>query len=225
MSIGIIIQARVGSTRLPGKVLRPMNDKPLLAHVVSRLAALKTPAKIIVATSTLAADDAIAQWCETSHTPCFRGSEGDVLDRYVQCAMLQNFSHVVRLTADNPFTDMEELDRLITLHRNGGYDYSHSFGQLPIGVGAEIFTMDALKRSHAEGKAPHHREHVNEYILEHPDLFRTGILDIPLDKSAPQLRLTVDTEEDFSRVETIVAQISGTLSSTQKVIRLCSPSA
>jgi spore coat polysaccharide biosynthesis protein SpsF len=225
VTLGIIIQARMGSTRLPGKVLRRLGDKPLLAHVVDRLAGLETNTTIIVATSTLAADDVIAQWCAARALACFRGSEQDVLGRYMECATHYQLSHVVRLTGDNPFTDTEELDRLIALHCEGGYDYSHSFGQLPIGVGAEMFNIDALMRSHADGHAPHHREHVNEYILAHPHLFRLGILEVPDEKRAPTLRLTVDTAEDFANACAIMAQFSDTQLSTENVISLCFPSA
>lgn len=225
MTLGIIIQARMGSTRLPGKMLRALGDKPMLGHVLGRLGTLKTPAQIIVATSTLTADNAIVAWCAAHNVACFRGSEQDVLDRYMACATHYQLSHIVRLTGDNPFTDIEELDRLIALHVKGNYDYSHSFGQLPVGVGAEIFTIDALARSHAEGHVPHHREHVNEYILEHPHLFRLGILEVPGEKCAPTLRLTVDTAEDFTRACAIMVQFPDTQLSTENMIGLCLPSA
>jgi len=225
MTVGIIIQARMGSTRLPGKVLRVMGDKPLLGHIVHRLHTLKTPAKIIVATSNLPADDAIAHWCVANSVACFRGNEQDVLDRYFTCATEHKLAHIVRLTGDNPFTDTEELDRLIELHMSSDHDYSHSFGQLPIGVGAEIFTLDALRRSHTEGFAPHHREHVNDYILEHSPLFRVGTLEVPAEKRAPTIRLTVDTEEDFTRASRLMAQSPNDPLSTESMIGLCSPSA
>ena len=214
----------MGSTRLPGKVLKPIGKSPLLGHVTGRLDMLISPVTAIVATSTLPADNAIADWCKQNAVSCFRGSEQDVLDRYLQCAKQHAATHVVRLTADNPFTDMEELDRLIRLHIGGGYDYSHSFGQMPLGVGAEIMTMAALERSWREGTAPNHREHVNEYIQENPGLFRIGTLTIPPHKIAPALRLTVDTQEDYERACTLVDHMIGWLT-TKEAIRRCSPSA
>lgn len=215
----------MGSTRLPGKVLLPIGRLPLLGHVVRRLELLKTPVEIIVATSTAPRDDPIATWCDHGGVSYFRGSEDDVLDRYYSCAKRFGIDPILRLTADNPFTDIGELDALIGLHRGQGNDYSHSFGELPIGVGAETFTFAALERSHREGKAPHHREHVNEYMLEHPELFKTGVLHVSGAKKRPDLRLTVDTEDDYRLACRLVAQAAGKWITTEEAIALCSQSA
>jgi spore coat polysaccharide biosynthesis protein SpsF len=153
--------------------------------------------------------------------PCFRGNEHDVLDRYVSCAARYAFDHVIRLTADNPFTDMEELDRLIDLHLRDGNDYTHSFGVLPVGVGAEIFTRQALERSRVEGQAPNHREHVNEYVQEHPELFKIGSLTVSPEKNRPDLSLTVDTERDYAHACRLAAQASGTWLTTVEAIAAC----
>jgi spore coat polysaccharide biosynthesis protein SpsF len=224
MSLGIVIQARMGSTRLPGKVLRLIAGKPLLGHVLGRLAGLRHPATVVVATSTLPQDDAISRWCEGESVSCFRGDEQDVLDRYLRCAEALGLDPVVRLTADNPFTDIEELDRLIELRAREGLAYAHSFGMMPLGVGAEVFTLDALRRSHAEGHLPQHREHVNEYVQEHPELFRSGVLDVPAAKRAPDLRLTVDTEDDWLRACELADQSPGVWLDTEKALALCSRS-
>jgi spore coat polysaccharide biosynthesis protein SpsF len=221
-SVGLVVQARMGSTRLPGKVLRPVGHLPLLGHVIGRLDLLAHRWPVVVATSTDARDDAIVAWCQQAGVATFRGSEQDVLDRYIKCARNSDFQHVVRLTADNPFTDMSELDRLVQLHLTGGFDYAHSFGMMPLGVGAEIITRSALERSHIEGHDPHHREHVNEYIQEHPELFRIGVLDVQADKRAPNLRLTVDTEEDWRRADALVRHDPGRWIETQEAIKLCS---
>lgn len=225
MSLGIVIQARMGSTRLPGKVLRPIAGKPLLGHVLGRLAALRHPATVVVATSTLPQDDAISQWCEGEGVNCFRGDELDVLDRYLRCAEAFGLDPVVRLTADNPFTDIAELDRLIDLRAREGLAYAHSFGMMPLGVGAEVFTLEALRRSHAEGHLSHHREHVNEYMQEHPELFHSDALDVPAGKRAPDLRLTVDTEDDWLRACELAGQSPQAWLDTEKAIALCSRSA
>jgi spore coat polysaccharide biosynthesis protein SpsF len=224
-SIGLVIQARMRSTRLPGKVLRPVGHLPLLGHVIGRLAMLSPSWPLVVATSRDGWDDAIAQWCEQAGLATFRGSEHDVLDRFVKCARESGFEHVVRLTADNPFTDVPELHRLVQHHLAAGFDYTHSFGMMPLGVGAEIFTRTALERSHIEGLEPHHREHVNEYIQEHPDQFRIGVLDVPINKRAPNLRLTVDTEDDWRRADALARQAQGQWLETQEAITLCSSSA
>jgi len=215
----------MGSTRLPGKVLRPIGPLPLLGHVLGRLAMLRHPVKAVVATSALSQDDAIADFCVDSEVDCFRGSEQDVLDRYYQCAKQYKLVHVVRLTADNPFTDMEELDRLIDLHLKEGNAFTHSFGQLPVGVGAEIFAFNALEQSWLEGHAPHHREHVDEYMLENPAIFKTGTLDVPETKNRPDLRLTVDTENDWTKASSLVRRSNGGWLTTEQIIDLCSASA
>lgn len=222
MNIGIVIQARMGSTRLPQKVLMPIASKPLLAHVVGRLHNLQHSTSVVVATSTLEQDTVIKAWCDAESLDCFRGSEQDVLQRYTACAKHYCFDHVVRLTADNPFPDIEELDRLLSLHLASGFDYTHSFGGLPIGVGAEVFKTQALIDSEANGHAPHHREHVNEYIPEHPELFRIGVLDVPIQKHAPELRMTVDTHEDWRKACWLAEQASTPWLQTEEAIKLCS---
>ncbi|MEO8389150.1 hypothetical protein [Polaromonas sp.] len=225
MSLGIVIQARMGSTRLPGKVLRPIAGRPLLEHVIGRLALSRHEAGVVAATSTLAQDDAIQAWCQAAGVQCFRGDEADVLDRYLRCAEAFGFTRIVRLTADNPFTDIAELDRLIDFQASANLDYAHSFGMMPIGVGAEIFTLNALRRSHVEGLQPHHREHVNEYMLEHPEIFRSAVLDIPAEKRAPELRLTVDTEDDWTRANALAASAGRGWLGTEEAMALCSRSA
>jgi spore coat polysaccharide biosynthesis protein SpsF len=225
MSLGIVIQARMGSIRLPGKVLRPIAGRPLLAHVLGRLQHLRHAATVVVATTVLPQDDAIVAWCAKHGVACFRGDELDVLDRYLRCAEAYGFDQVVRLTADNPFTDIEELNRLIDFHLAQCFDYTHAFGLMPLGVGAEIFTFAALQRSHAEGHAPHHREHVNEYMQEHPELFASGQLQVPPTKLNPELRLTVDTEEDWQRACELADQAGDTWLNTEDAIALCMRSA
>ena len=222
MKVGVIIQARMGSTRLPGKVLKPIAGKILLDHVLGRLSLLAYPVKVVVATSDLPQDDAIVRHCQSRSVAVYRGSETDVLDRYYQCACENGFAHVVRLTADNPFTDVEELQRLIEQHLTQHNDYTHSFGSMPLGVGAEIFTFAALEKSVLEGHAPNHREHVNEYIQENPNVFRIGVLELPAAKRCPDLRLTVDTEDDYQRACAIAGHAPDRWVGTEEAIHLCS---
>jgi len=148
-----------------------------------------------------------------------------VLDRYYQCACHYSFDHVVRLTADNPFTDIEELERLIGQHLAEGNDYTHSFGYMPLGVGAEMFSFAALEKSAREGHAPNHREHVNEYIQENPGIFRISLLEVSATKKQPGLRLTVDTQEDYLRACGIAEYAPDRWIGTEEAIGLCSRSA
>lgn len=215
----------MGSTRLPGKVLKPIAGKALLDHVVGRLHMLKYPVKVVVATSDLPLDSAIVHFCQSKDVEFFQGSESDVLDRYYQCARHHSFTDVVRLTADNPFTDIDELQRLIEQHLAQRNDYTHSFGSMPLGVGAEIFTFSALEKSAQEGHAANHREHVNEYIQENPNVFRIGSLEVSASKKQPDLRLTVDTPEDYLRACSIAEHAPGRWISSEEAIKLCSHSA
>lgn len=215
----------MNSARLPGKVLKPIAGKALLDHVLGRLSLLRYPVKVVVATGDLPQNDAIVRHCEARGTAVFRGSESDVLDRYYRCAREHHFAHVVRLTADNPFTDMDELQRLIELHLAQGNDYTHSFGVMPLGVGAEIFSFAALEKSAQQGHAPNHREHVNEYIQENPELFRIGALQVAERKNRADLRLTVDTEDDYQRACMVAGHAPGRWIGTEEAIALCSRSA
>jgi len=224
-SIGIIIQARMGSSRLPGKVLFKISSRPLLEHVVKRLDNIQGKVKVVVATTNEVKDNEIANYCERLNVICFRGSENDVLARYYECALKYKFDHIVRLTADNPFTDVIELKRLIEFHEIQDNDYSHSFGQMPIGVGAEVFRFAALERSYHEGRAPTHREHVNDYIQEQTSSFKIGQMKTPASKNCPNLRLTVDTDDDYQSACHIAEQYPKRFVSTEEAIKICMHSA
>ena len=217
--VGIVIQARIGSTRLPGKILMPIGTKSLLGHILCRLMKLHHPAQIVIATSDSSRDDIVKGFCESHSVACYRGSDNNVLDRYYQCAVQYGFHHIVRLTGDNPFFDIEELHNLIEYHLSNATDYANSFNSLPVGVGAEVFTFESLERSWREGTAPHHLEHVNEYMLERPDLFKTGTLGVSLDKHRPDVRLTVDTKDDYERACYIMTMCKSQCISTQQAIQ------
>jgi spore coat polysaccharide biosynthesis protein SpsF len=213
----------MGSTRLPGKVMMPICGRPMLGHILDRLKLAANADIIIVATTTLPCDDAIKNFAEAEGVACFRGDEADVLDRYCRASEAFELDHVIRATADNPFVDPEEIERLIDLHLEKCADYSHAFGELPLGVGAECFTRDALERSRKEGLLPHHREHVDEYCIENPELFQIERLPVPPAKIAPELRLTVDTPDDFKRASLIYDALyrPGGCITTEDAIGIC----
>ena len=218
--LGIIIQAYMGSKRLPGKILKMVGNKSLLEHIFFRLTFLRHNAEIVLATSDSPSDDIVKEFCVRSNISCFRGSRENVLKRYYICAKEYGFSDIVRLTGDNPFVDIEELDRLIDLHFQADADFSHSFESLPLGAGAEIFTFFALEKSYLEGKDPHHLEHVDEYMLENPAVFKTSILTASLDKNRHDVRLTVDTEDDYKKACYIVKNSEKEFIATQEAIIL-----
>lgn len=221
MKIGIIIQARMGSTRLPAKVLKKIGNKNLLEHILFRLSYLKYKCKIVIATTILNQDDKIEDFCKKNSVKCFRGSEINVLQRYYMCTKENKFDHIVRLTGDNPFTDIEELDNLINLHLKTKSDYSRSFFNLPKGVGAEIFSFEALEQSYKYGDKENHKEHVNEYIEENEDRFKIAELKVEKGKNRPDISLTVDTEDDYKKACFIVENTKNEYISTKEAINLC----
>ncbi len=222
MTIGIILQARMGSSRLPGKILKKIGNKTLLEHIFYRLKLLKHEVKLVLATSENINDDVVERFCKEKGIECFRGSEINVLERYYLCARKYGLRHIIRLTGDNPFTDVDELDNLIELHLKTSSDYTHSFGVLPVGIGAEIFTFAVLVESYKKATRVNHLEHVNEYIQEHPELFRITVLSVTEEKHRPDLRLTVDTEDDYSRACFIVKNSGSEYITTEEAIGLCS---
>jgi len=217
---GIIIQARMGSTRLPGKILKTINDRVLLKHIVDRLSAIADKATLVIATSDLPGDDVVEEWCKENNVLCFRGDEQNVLSRYFKCASKYGFSYIVRMTADNPFPDVEEVSNLIDFHINNHNDFSESFSVLPIGVGCEIFTFSTLEEDMRLATLPHHFEHVDEYILENLDDYKHGVLTVAENKNYPKVRLTVDTEEDYDRACFIAKNSKTGLADTEEAIRL-----
>lgn len=218
-SIGVVLQARMNSTRLPGKVLMPLGGTTILGWIVQRLKNLPWP--LVIATSDQEQDDVIMRYIEQMDVHCFRGSEKDVLDRFYQCAVVFGLSHVIRLTGDNPCPDTEVLQQLVELHLASAADYTHSFGELPVGVGSEIFTFEALRDSWQEAHCLHHREHVNEFILEQPVRFKIMKLKVEVAKQNPNLRLTIDTPEDYNRIAPFLNSGVDVNISTEALIKRC----
>ena len=205
--LGIILQARMGSTRLPGKVMKPLAGKPMLQWIIERLKSCQTPAILILATTTLEQDQPLVEFAEKMGVDWFCGSEANVLDRYYQCALTHELDDIVRATGDNPFVDPEACDRLVNFYRYHKLDYATiSNGPkdgYPLGVGVEIFSFSALEKSYNQGILPHHQEHVNEYILENPAIFKQAKMSAPPEKRGAELSLTVDTIDEFKYAEII----------------------
>lgn len=206
MSVVAIIQARMGSTRLPGKVLMDLGGETVLARVVGRLQRAQLVSKIVVATTDSAADDAIVQECHRLQASSFRGSEIDVLDRYYQAARVCAASTVVRITSDCPVIDPQLVDETIRVFQQRHGDYaSNAFPRThPRGLDTEVFTMAALERAWRDAHEPYEREHVTPFFYEHPELFRLVSLRGPIDYS--QYRWTLDTAEDLELLRTIYAR-------------------
>jgi spore coat polysaccharide biosynthesis protein SpsF len=198
-----ILQARVSSTRLPGKVLKPILGVPMLLRQIERIKRAKKIDTLLVATSTEKSDDVIEHLCASNAVPCFRGSLDNVLDRFYQAAAQYNPEHIVRLTGDCPLIDPEVIDKTITYHLSGGYDYTSSALEptFPDGMDVEIFTCEALVQARQEAQLPSHKEHVTSFIYEHPERYKLGSFNNKENLSG--LRWTVDEPEDFKLVTII----------------------
>lgn len=197
-----IIQARMSSTRLPGKVLLPLAGVPVLSHVITRVQHSKTIKKVVVATSTDSSDDAISEYCAAMGIECYRGSLLDVLDRYYQCAKQFNASSVARITADCPAIDSVIVDAVVTGFLAGNYDYFSHGGQFPDGLDCEIISFPALEKAWKYATLPSEREHVCPYIhTTHKSEFKTGSLE--LFKGLQHMRWTLDEPSDYEILKKI----------------------
>ncbi len=217
-----IIQARMGSTRLPGKVLLDLAGKPMLERIVSRCRQASTLDEVLVATTTQPADDRIADLCAAHNWPGFRGSEDDVLDRYYRAALQQQAEIVVRITGDCPLIDPEVIDLTVKKFlEHGALDYaSNSLDRItfPRGLDVEVMSFNALTRAWHEDHNPAWREHVTPYIYRHPEKFR--LLSVTNEVDYSHLRWTVDTPADLALVRKIYEHFGGDDFSWRQVLAL-----
>ena len=199
MAVVAIIQARMGSTRLPGKVLADLGGKPVLQWVVDAAAAIPGTDRVIVATSTAAADDVIADWCAAHRVQVFRGHEDDVLDRFAGASRLVDADVVIRVTADCPFLDPIEAGKVVDQVTAGGFDYASNNDPptYPDGLDCEAFTRAALEGAAARARRPSEREHVTLYMRDPAGGFRIGGVRCPLGDLSGE-RWTLDTPSDLA---------------------------
>jgi spore coat polysaccharide biosynthesis protein SpsF len=222
-----IIQARMGSTRLPGKVMKTLSGKSVLEHVIRRVQACRLLDDVVVATTTSPADDVIVAEAERCGAKWFRGDEEDVLDRYYRAAKQFQADVVVRVTSDCPLFDPETLTEMLECFhdRNAGdrkTDYlSNTLTRTyPRGLDAEIFTFDALDSAHHDADKPYEREHVTPYIYQHPELFSLHGKTSRIDLS--RFRWTLDTDQDFMFLQEIYSHLfrDDDIISTSQVVSL-----
>ncbi|MEC4673635.1 MAG: glycosyltransferase family protein [Nitrospirota bacterium] len=171
-----IIQARMGSTRLPGKSLYPLIGKPVLWHVVDRLRFCRCLQSVVVATTTEIEDDAIEQWCCENWVQCYRGSALDVLDRYYQAALFYQADAIVRITADCPAIDPFVVDELVQGFMDGGYDVYGLGGEFPDGLDCEVFSFRMLELAWSQARLASEREHVTPYLYKQKEHCHIGHL-------------------------------------------------
>lgn len=202
--ISLIIQARTTSTRLPQKVLKPLpynSDTTVLEQVISRANKCRMVNEVIVATTTDEEDNQIVKIAEKNSVRYFRGSRDDVLSRYYFAAKMAKADVIVRVTSDCPCIDPEVIDRLITHHINGGFHYSSNTIKrtFPHGLDAEVFNFDVLEEAHFYANKLYEREHVCPYMhTTNKDKFKLGFIEAQKEEFAPDIRITLDTEEDYA---------------------------
>lgn len=206
-NIVAIVQARMLSTRLPGKVLKDIGGRTVLERVINRLERCTALTSIVVATTTQSVDDAIVLACVDMNVTCTRGSEQDVLDRYYRTAKKINADYVVRITSDCPLIDPELVDRTVEVFFEQQADYaSNSISRTyPRGLDAEVFSFSGLERAWKKATRDYEREHVTPYLYDHPEIFRIASLTNPIDFS--HHRWTLDTVEDLTLIRELYARL------------------
>ncbi len=208
-----IVQARMGSTRLPGKVMADIGGEPMLSRVVERARGAQTLDALVVATTVDPSDDSVAALCESRGYPYFRGHATDVLDRYYQAARKWRARVIVRLTGDCPLIDPGVIDDTVRAFLEADPPYDLVANRLaegrtfPIGLDTEVCSFEALEAAWREAKDPYEREHVLPFIYERRARFRVFLFRGPEDHG--QLRWTVDTSEDLEVVRRVFAHFDG----------------
>ena len=204
-----IIQARMGSNRLPGKVLKDLCGKPMLEHIVERLKVCKELNEIIVATSNLTIDNPIAKFCEDKQIKLFRGSEDDVLNRYYEATKEFNGDIIVRVTGDCPLIEPSLVDGVIKYFKYNNFDYvsPRSKDRLIRGLDVEVFSRKALEKANKNAKDGASREHVTYYMYSNPKEFKIKGYEFSDQFKDDSIRLCVDEENDFELVNIIYSNL------------------
>ena len=202
-----IIQARTESTRLPGKVLRRLRGRPLIAHVVERVRHTKSIERLVVATTSRPADDPLAEWCASADVVCYRGPAEDVLERYVQAAYASSARTIVRVTGDCPLIDPNVIDQVVEQFLQGDYDYVSNVDPptFPDGLDTEVTSRSVLECAAREATHSSDREHVTTYIRQRPDRFRIGC--VRHEPNLASYRWTVDEPQDWQFVEAVCEEL------------------
>lgn len=203
-----IIQARLNSSRLPGKVLLKVDKRPLLSYMVERIQKAKNIDGIVIATTVSCDDDKIENFCKSENISSFRGSEEDVLDRYYCCAKKFRIKTIIRLTSDCPLIDPKVIDDVIKYYFDSNFDYVANTLEpctYPDGMDVEVFSFEVLESAWKEANKPSHREHVTFYIWQNPKKFKIGKYNYKTNLS--EYRLTIDYQEDFQVIEALIKNL------------------
>ncbi|MFD2870634.1 cytidylyltransferase domain-containing protein [Kurthia populi] len=215
----VIIQARMGSSRLPGKILMPLGSTDNLTYVIERCKKIDGVSKVLVATSSLSQDDAVEKWCEEHQLSCYRGSEEDVLDRFIQAAKPYDPDYVIRVTADCPFVDYEMASDMVALMKKEQVDIIDLEGQLPRGLAVEVISYKALQYIDEKGHENRHREHVTYYAYEFKEQFTRVSYVADEMRNEPPLRITLDTVADYELLSKVASHFDDVFVSSIDVIK------
>lgn len=221
--IAAIIQARLGSKRLPGKSAKKIGNKYLIEHIIERLQECKNLDNIVLATTNREEDSTLVGIAQKYRIKYYRGSEYDVLSRFFYAAKEFNLKEIVRICGDNPFFPIEEVDRLVENHIKNRSDYTTNIlpnGELVIktglGFAVEVISFIALDKCFKEAKKFYDKEHVTPYIYNNRSDFKVNFLKIPDYLYLENLRLTIDTEEDLELIRDIYKNLSDKCTDTIK---------
>ena len=208
MKIGVIIQARMGSTRLPGKIMKKIEQKTVLEYVISSLENSKFIQEIIIATTKNKEDDIIEDKVKKLGKKIYRGSQDNVLERYTFAARENKLDVVIRITSDCPLNDVNIVDSIISEFIDKKPDYiSNTIKRTyPRGMDCEVFSINALERAYTDAESDSDKEHVTPYIYKNPDKFKISHYCADEDKS--KYRITLDVEEDFEVISFIIKEIN-----------------
>ncbi|MBU4198414.1 MAG: glycosyltransferase family protein [Kiritimatiellae bacterium] len=221
---GVIIQARLSSTRLPNKVLLDISGKPMLQRQVERLREGIDGLPLIIATSDAPSDDILEKFCSRQGFACFRGPLKDVMLRFILCARKHGLTHIVRVGGDDVLIDPDCCTELVRLHQEEPADFlyaSHREGW-PYGSAAELIALDALERIHAVTDKDLYLEHTIPYFFDHPEAFRIRKVRSPQRLCRPELAFTVDFPEDLELIRAVFRELrdEGDFFPLERVIRL-----
>lgn len=197
----------MGSSRLPGKVLKKIQNRPILDYVVKQVGFAKKIEHIVIATTTDQIDDVIEDFCTKQNISHFRGKEKDVLDRYYECAKKFGFQIIVRITSDNPLIDPEIIDKCVNKYEKNNCDYlsTEHPPTFPQGYAVEVFSFKALENAWKNANKPSEREHVTPYFYNNPEVF--SLKNFQYEKNLSNIRCTLDRENDLVFIEKIISCI------------------
>jgi len=199
-----IVQARMGATRLPNKMLLHLHGFPIVEWIYRRVLGANNIDTVVFAIPDTSQDDVLAWYLDSIGANVFRGSETDLVDRFYQAAKHYQANTIIRICADNPLISASEIDRLVEFYKSNPCDYAYNHiprnNSYPDGLGAEICTIELLQEIWRQASSPLHREHLFNYVWDHSNHYTIRTFDPPADLAYPQLKLDLDTADDYKNL-------------------------